>query len=199
MNPHPILGVRRPGEESGDVEGAVEELDITHAQRAGVAVLLADAAPPDTLLGRSVCPQAWAEVAFGSAEGCVQQSGGTGGNGALPPAQEGGRRPGPVRLSRGVHPPLCPWPRSPSVMALPTPGSPSACPRHGTAPGLLLLPAPHCCCFSLCCGWEASLGKGEDRQGKAAVTNFGDKMQKEQGTMGDAGFRQESHEHLTSQ
>lgn len=84
-------------------------------------------------------------------------------------------------------------------MALPTPGSPSARRRHGTAPGLLLLPAPHCCCLSSCRGWEASLGKGEDREGQAAVTNFGDKIQKEQVTMGDAGFRQESHERLTSQ
>lgn len=42
---HPIPGVRPPGEESGEVEGAREELDTTHAQRAGVAVL-----PLDVLL-----------------------------------------------------------------------------------------------------------------------------------------------------
>lgn len=93
---HSIPGVRTPGEESGDVEGAGEELDSTHAQRAGVAVLLAGAAPPDTLLGCSVSPRAWAEVAFGSAEGCVQPSSGTRRKGAFPPAQEGGQCQGPV-------------------------------------------------------------------------------------------------------
>lgn len=51
---HPILEVRTLGEEYGDVEGAREELATAHAQQAGVAMLLVDAAPPDTLLGCSV-------------------------------------------------------------------------------------------------------------------------------------------------
>ena len=43
------------------------------------------------------------------------------------------------------------------------------------------------------------MGKGEDRQGKAAVTKFGDKIQREQVTMGVLGFHQESQEHWRSQ
>lgn len=76
-----------------------------------------------------------------------------------------------------------------SARMLPTPGLPSAHPWHRTAPDLLLLAALPWCCFSLCCGWEAGLGKGEDRQGKAAGT----KIQREQVTMGDPGFHQKSH------
>ena len=69
------------------MEGSREEPVTTRGQHAGVAMLLAGAAPsqhPPGLLG---VPHAWAGAAFGRAGGCMQQSGGARGRGGVLSAQ----------------------------------------------------------------------------------------------------------------